>query len=526
MESQERATGAIGNPPSADGRELTTRTAGAVVPGAFALAALVLHLPWIESYGWFRDELYYVVCGERLAFGYVDHPPLVALIARLARALLGDSLAALRLPSVLAGAAVVFFCGRLAGEMGGGRLAQALASLCALIAPVYLFMFHIYSMNSFDVLFWTLGALVVIRIVKTGDSRLWLLFGAIAGLGLQNKHSMLFFGLGVCAGLLLTPERRHFRSPWIWLGGLLAAAVFLPHVIWQVRNGWPTLEFIRNATANKNVALSPLEFFTGQIVQMHPLTAPVWLAGLGWLLLSRAGRPFRLLGWMYLAIFAVLVSQSSKAYYLAPVYPVLFAAGGAAVEAALRRSGRLRPALAAAILLLLLAGGAATAPLTLPVLPVERFIPYARALGVEMSAGERHRIGALPQHYADMHGWEEIVAEVKRVYDSLPPEERAGARIFGQNYGEAGAVDVLGRAHGLPRAISGHNSYFLWGPGDLDDVLIVIGGDEEDNRAHCPSLEHAGEIRCGSCMPYEDRQPVYICRGIDPGIWPAVKSYN
>jgi hypothetical protein len=502
-----------------------------VVPAAFALAALVLHLLWIESYGWFRDELYYVVCGERLAFGYVDHPPLVALIARIARTLLGDSLAALRFSSVLAGAAVIFLCGGLAREMGGGRLAQALATLCALIAPVYLFAFHIYSMNSFDVLFWTLGALVVIRIVKTGNARLWLLFGALAGLGLQNKHSMLFFGFGVFAGLLLTPERRHFRGPWIWLGGALAAVVFLPHVIWQVVNGWPTLEFIRNATANKNVALSPLEFFKEQAFQMHPLTFPLWLAGLGWLLLSRAGRPFRLLGWMYLAIFAVLVSQASKAYYLAPVYPVLFAAGGTAVESALRRldGSWLRPAIATMILLLLVAGGAATAPLTLPVLPVERFIPYARALGVEISAGERHRMGDLPQHYADMHGWEEIVAEVKRVYDGLPSEEKAGAKVFGQNYGEAGAVDVLGRAQGLPRAISGHNNYFLWGPGDLGNlsrVLIVIGGDEEDNRANCPSLERAGEIRCGYCMPYEDRQPVYLCRGFDPSLWPAVKSYN
>lgn len=510
-------------------RELSTSTrrdaAFLAIP---ALAAIFLHLPFLERYGWFRDELYYVACGLHPAFGYVDHPPFVAWIARAVWELSGGSHAALRLVSVLTGAAVVFLTGWLAREMGGGRFAQALAALCALAAPVYLFLFHTFSMNPFDVLFWTLGAFVVARIVRTGNGRLWLLFGLIAGLGLLNKHSILFFGFGVVVGLLLTPERRHLREPWLWLGGAIAAVLVLPHVIWQIQNGWPTAEFIHNATTYKNVPLSPLAFLVEQVMQMGPFSAPVWMAGLGWLLLARAGRPFRLLGWMYVAALLVLLSQSSKAYYLAPAYPVLFAAGGTALETWLwqLRSEWLRPALAGFVLLLVLGGGAIGAPLTLPILSVPDLIRYQNALDLQPSAGERQELGDLPQHFADMHGWPEKMEEVARVYHSLPPEERAKAGIFGDNYGEAGAIEILGRKYGLPRPSSGHNNYFLWGPQSSGEVIIVLGSDEEDLRKSCPRLEKAGVARCDHCMPYEDDLPVWICRDVDlRKIWPQVKGY-
>ncbi len=494
--------------------------------GKWFLAAVMLlyaalHLAAVNSYGWFRDELYYIACGEHLAFGYVDHPPLVALLARVTRGLLGESLMAARLPSMLAGMAVIWLCGRIAREMGGGRWAQGMAALCALVAPVYLFLFHVLSMNSFDILFWTLGAWVVVKIVIGGDPKLWLLFGLICGLGLQNKHSLLFFGFGVFVGLLLTPERRHFRERWIWMGGAIAVLLFLPHVIWQMANGWPTAEFVRNATEHKNVALSPLEFFVEQIMQMHPLTFPVWLGGLVWLFRSR----YRVLSWAYVAAFLVLITQSSKAYYLAPAYPPLFAAGATAIEAWTRPR-----ALRLFLPILLLAGGLAVAPLSLPILPVESFIRYASALGVGMSAGERHEMGALPQHFADMHGWQEMVAEVARVYRSMPPEEQATAGIYGQNYGEAGAVDVLGRKYGLPKASAGHNNYFLWGPQGSGEVLIIIGGDAEDHRQGFKDVRQAGEVKCGGlCMPYEDNLPIWIARGLKAPIreiWPLVKHYD
>lgn len=503
----------------------------AAFPTAIALAVLALQLFTANSYGWFRDELYYVACGEHLDWGYVDHPPLVALLARFAREVFGESLFAIRLLPALAGAVVVLLAARLARELGGGAPAQGLAALCVAVAPVYLSLFHFYSMNSFEVLFWTLGALVLARIARTGDGRLWLLFGLIAGIGLQNKHSMLVFGFAAFAGLALTPERRHFARPWIWLGGLLAFLLFLPNLVWQHLHGWPTLEFMDNAQRLKNVDLSPVDFLREQILMMNPLAVLVWLGGLGWLLLARRGRPFRLLGWLYLAALAVLLTQRSKPYYLAPIYTLLFAAGGVAWESWVERlpAARLRPLAAGLMVLLVAAGGLIGLPMAVPVLPVEDFIRYSRALGVQAESGERHEMGALPQFYADMHGWPEMVAEVARVYHSLPPDEREVAGIFGQNYGEAGAIDVLGKAYGLPPAVSGHNSYWLWGPGSYDGrVLIILGGAEEDNRGGCPDLRRAGTVRCRYCMPYEDDLPVWVCRNLTPPLpelWPRLKEY-
>lgn len=505
---------------------------GPLVPGLFALLSIAIHAATLTSYGWFRDEFYYVACSEHLAFGYVDHPPLVALMAWLSRHLLGESLAALRVLPVLTGAAVVFLAGWLAREFGGGRLAQAMACLGVLVAPVYLFNFHYFSMNSFEVLLWTLAAWVVVRIVKTGDPELWPLFGLIAGIGLQNKHSMLVFGFGIFAGLLLTPERRQLARPWIWAGGALAFLIFLPNLIWQASHGWPTLEFMKNAQLYKNVSLSPLELFTAQFLNQHPLAFLVALAGLGWLLIAWAGRPYRLFGWAALAVFAVLAAQDSKPYYLSPVFPLLLGAGGVALEGGFGRipSRGLRTATAGAFVALLAGSGAALAPLALPVLPEDTYVRYANALGVgNAGAGERHEMGRLPQHFADMHGWQAMVDEVARVYRSLPPEDQAQARIFAQNYGEAGAISLLGRKYGLPPVLSGHNSYYLWGTGGWQgDLLIVLGGDEDDNRQVCKDLRRVGEVRCGDCMPYEDRNPVYICRGLDPPIdrlWPRLKNY-
>lgn len=492
-----------------------------------AVLHLYLVLAGIGNYGYFRDELYYVACGERLAWGYVDHPPLVALIARVSTELIGTSLLGLRLLPILAGSAVVLVAGLLARELGGGRFAQVLSALCVLIAPAYLFTFHILSMNVFDVLLWALGALVVARVLRTGNPRLWLLFGLIAGLGLLNKWSFLFFGFGVFAGLLLSSARRQLLTPWPWLGGALAGLIALPHVLWQIRNGWPTLEFIANATADKNIALSPLAFLAEQVVQVHPLTLPVWLGGLVFCLVTREARPFRLFGWAYLAALAVLLAQASKAYYLAPAYPMLFAAGAVAWErwTARRGLGWVRVAFA----VLLLVGGIVTAPLAVPVFPEDPYIRYAERLGIQPSSGERHRMGRLPQHFADMHGWPELVETVAKVYNSLPEAERRRCAIFGQNYGEAGAIDLLGGQHGLPDALSAHNNYYLWGPrGFTGECVIVLGDDAPTLSKLFEEVTPVAEHRCADCMPYEE-MTIHLCRRLRvpmAELWPQIKHYD
>jgi hypothetical protein len=495
---------------------------------ALPAAKLGLQLATIPGYGFFRDEFYYIACSRRLDWGYVDHPPLCVLLLRGVRALLGESIWAIRLLPALAGAATVLLVGLMARALGGGRDAQLVAMLAALVAPAYLGASHAYSMNGFDILFWAGAAYLLIRIAKGGPSWLWLALGAALGLGLQNKISILWLGLGLLVGLVLTPLRRELRTPWPWAAAAIAAALFLPHLVWQQAHGWPTLEFIRNATQEKMTPIAPWAFIRSQLRMMNDVTAPVWLAGLVWLLAARSGRPVGALGWAYLTVFAILIaSRTSRPGYLAPAYTWLLAAGGLAIEQLIERLGRAW--LRSAVLALLVLGGALRAPFGLPVLPVESYIAYARALGVAPSTAERKELAALPQSYADMHGWDAIVGTVAKVRRRLPPREQAEAVVFAPNYGVAGAVEFLGRRDGL-RAISGHNNYWLWGPqGASGAVVLIVGGEAEEHREFCREVEQAATIECGYCMPYENRNPVFVCKELKlplEALWPRLKHYD
>lgn len=495
----------------------------------FTLAKLVLHLTTATGYGYFRDEFYYLACADHLAAGYVDHPPLSVFVLWVVRGLFGDSLLAVRLAPALAGAASVALVGLMARALGGGRWALALAMTGALVAPLYLALDHFYSMNAFDILFWALTAYLVIRLAEGETLGGWSLLGLALGLGLLNKISVLWLGAGLCVGLVLSRQRRSLATLGPWVAGLIAAAVFAPYVLWEIRHGWPTREFIRNATGEKMVEVAPLDFLLGQIQNMSPFTLPLWFAGLVWLLVAPGGKKFRILGWIYVTCFLILVaSGSSRAGYLAPAYTWLFAAGGVALERALAgaRLAWLRPA----YLTILLVTGAAIAPLALPILPIEKYISHAKAMGEAPSTEEKKDLGQLGQFYADMHGWDAIAKTVADVYRGLPPEDAAVARVFAPDYGIAGAIDLLGRKQGLPGAISGHNNYWLWGPGDWDGrVLIVVGSTEERLRQLFEHVERAGTLDCGLCMPYENNLPVWIARSLRipvPELWAQVKHYD
>src|SRR5277367_449391 len=297
-----------------------------------ACCKLLFQFAGINHYGFFRDELYYIACGEHLAWGYVDQPPLIAFVAWLARHTFGTSLFATRFFPVLAGAAIVYATGRVAADLGGGLFAQFLAALAILLAPAYLAFDNFLSMNAFEPLFWLLCAWIAIRIVKGSSPRLWLLFGAVAGLGLENKHSMLVFGFALVAGLLLAGQAQLFRSKWIWIGGAVALAIFLPNLVWESRHGWPQIEVVRNAQQFKNEAISPLQFMFEQVLFLQPLALPVWLAGLVWYFAAAEGKRFRFLGWSYLFVLAIFVVLGGKSYYALPIYPLLMAAGGVALE--------------------------------------------------------------------------------------------------------------------------------------------------------------------------------------------------
>jgi 4-amino-4-deoxy-L-arabinose transferase-like glycosyltransferase len=502
---------------------------GLAVVLAIAGAKLLLHLATASRYGYFGDELYFLACGEHLDWGYVDQPPLVGLVAWAVRHTLGTSLLAIRTPSALAGAGLVLLTGLLARELGGGRFAMGLAALASGLGFVYVVMHYLFTMNAFEPLFWTGCACLFVRIVKTGDQRLWLWFGLLAGLGLQNKYSMAVYGLALVVGLLLSPERRALRQPWIWLGGALAGLVFLPNVIWNVRHGWPFFELMRNIRASgRDVALSPLEYVVHQVLNMNPASLPVWLAGLVWLLFAPRGRAFRPLGTAFLVTLAVFIATKGKDYYVTPAFPPLLAAGAVALEG-LTGEGwrrRLRPAF-----LLLFALSLPFLPLGLPILAPDRLIVYQERLGLTLPATEKaHARAALPHHFAWQFGWDEMVAAVAAAYHAMPPEERARVAVIGNNYAESGAVDLLGPKYGLPmKALGTHQSYWLWGPGDPGkDVLIVLGDRPEGLKQWCGDVQVAAELSHPWTAVWENR-PVLVCR--EPrssvqAIWPKIKNWD
>jgi hypothetical protein len=477
-----------------------------------ALKFLVQSLGVLE-YGYFRDELYYLACARHPAWGYPDQPPLSIAVLALVRALFGESLLVVRAVPMLLGAATVYVTGTLAREFGGGRLAVFLSCLAVIAAPILLGTNHVYSMNSFDLLFWPLAALALLRCLRQPTTGRWLLVGLVLGLGLLNKISVLWLGAGLAAGLLLTRERRRLLTPGPWLAAGVAALLFLPYVIWNAAHGFPTLEFMRNAMAEKMVRVTPLDFLANQLLDTNPAAAPLWIAGLVSLLRGPEGRE-RVLGVAFLAVAVILVLPgTSKPEYLAPAYPMLLAAGSTAFERWSRapRLGWLPGALTVA----LLAFAAVALPVALPVLSPDSYVRYTRAIGVTPAASERHQQGDLPQHFADMFGWEEMAEHAAAAYRSLAPEERARCVVIAQNYGEAGALELFGSRHGLPRVICGHNAYGFWGAGDWDgSVAVVVGGAVEFYRRHFEEVVRVDTIPCERCMPYERSLPVFVVRGI------------
>jgi 4-amino-4-deoxy-L-arabinose transferase-like glycosyltransferase len=490
-----------------------------------AAALFVAHLALAGRYGIFRDELYYVACGRHLDFGYVDHPPLVALIARAATSIFGHSLRGLRFFPALGAAATVWLGAELARTMRGSAFAQLLAAIALAFVPVLRGTSSFLSMNFVEPLAWTAAALFATRALVEKDDGAWIHFGAACGIGLLAKHSMLFWGASLTVGILATSHRGVLRTRGPWIAAGIAALMLAPNVIWEIRHGWPTLEFMHNAQTRKMLHLPIGTFVKDQILQQGPTLLPIWASGLLWLLVAKRARPFRFLAVAFIALFAVILVQSGKPYYVAPAYPVLFAAGGVAFESWFARPA-LRPSIVAFVALTSLP----LLPLVLPILPPATLRTYIAKLGIAPTQDEKHAEPPLPQLFADQFGWEPMVSKLAAAFRTLTPEEQRVAVIWTTNYGEAGAVDWFGPALGLPPASCGHNNYFLWGPppADRGAVVISVSEEREDLEKTYDDCRQVDETDAPWAMPYEDHQPIFICRKPKrsvQSIWPETKTY-
>jgi hypothetical protein len=481
------------------------------------------------GYGIFRDELYYLACAENLSTGYVDQPPLSIFILKLSTLLFGDSLFAIRIVPALCGTLTMFITGLITIRLGGRWYAQLLAGICSM-SLITIGTNSVYSMNSIDILCWAIVGYLILCIIQDENKILWPVLGIVLGLAALNKIGVLFLGCGILVGLFVSPQRKWLTTIWPYSTALIAFILFSPYIFWNVQHDFAHLEFIRRASEGKYSGLSSLKFVTDQFLINNPLASVVWVGGLGALLFHSTLKQYRWLAFLYLVPFVIfIVNGTSKAEYLAAGYAILWAAGSVWWEKiTIGKIGMrvVRPLLIVPTLALTML----FIPMVTPILPVERYIQYAKSLGEEPSSNESKQLAELPQHFADMFGWPEKAHDVAKVFNTLSEADKKRCAIFGTNYGDCGAIDYFGEDLGLPKAIGNHNNYWVWGPrGYTGEIMIIMGGDYEDHVGDFESVTEATVSDCQYCMPYEDNMKIFLCRGLKGGlesIWEEEKHYD
>ncbi|HOX82235.1 MAG TPA: glycosyltransferase family 39 protein [Chryseolinea sp.] len=497
---------------------------------SIALGCFLLHLitNLTGAYGFFRDELYYITCSDHLAFGYVDQPPFSLYLLKLSRLLFGDSLTAIRIVPTLMHTGTIVVAGLMVKEMGGKVFAIFIAGIAIALAPILLGIGSIYSMNSIDVFIWTLSVYLILRIINTKNQSLWIALGIVLGIGLLNKISVLFFGAGLFVGILFT-NRQWLITRWPYIAASIGVILFLPYVVWNVTHDMAHLEFIHNASSDKYSGLNAATFIKDQLFYLNPIAAPLWMSGLLGLFFYAPLKKYRIVAWIYVTAFTILIlNGTSKAEYLMPAYASLFAAAGVLVEQKL--TSRSVAWIKYAYAMILLITSIILIPMVLPVLSVEGYIRYAKALGEEPSSNEGKELSDLPQFYADMFGWKEKAKDVASIYNSLSEDDKKKCAIIASNYGRCGAIDFFGPEYGLPKSIGTHNNYWIWGPRDYNgEVLIIMGGDLDDHKNDFESVALAGVSNCEHCMPYENKMNIFVCRGLKhevKDVWSHEKHYD
>ncbi len=473
---------------------------------------LFLLLPSLSPhYGFYSDELYYLVCAERLAFGYVDHPPFFPFVLRLHRELFGDSLVALRVLPAVAGALTAFLTGWMARRMGGGLFAQVVAALALMVSAQSLVSFSWFSVNFLEVFLWTTASWILLELCRSKDPRLWVVLGAVLGISFLTKHTTLVLIAGLAGATMLSSLRRDWLSRWPWVGALAALLIVSPNIYWQVVNDWPSLEFYRRL-AEDNIQTSPLGQVGRQIVAQNPATLPVWATGIFFFLGSSRGRRFRPLGWVFLTVLVLaMVGGQSRPDRISGVYPMVFAGGAILLEATRKADpSRLRRVWNTYTLpsIMLLAGSVA-ATLVLPILPPNVLMDHP----LYEEEDWRKQVGPkrIPYLLGNRTHWKALVAEVAKVYRHLDPQERNGAIVLADYFGHAGAIEYYGAEQALPPVYSPHANYLLWGPPDGSPATVIaIGIDEAFLRANFERVIAAAVFRCAYCPPWQDELPIRV----------------
>lgn len=501
------------------------------VPWLLAALCLVrVLLPLFEhpAYGVFRDEFYYVACAEHPAFGYVDHPPLSIWFLWLVRHTLGESVWAMRLPSLLACVGSIIFTWLLAAEMGAGRWGRSFAATLVMLTPYFLATGGFFSMNSMEVMLWTAAAWLLTRILARDHDLTWIWLGAVLGLAAMNKLGTGIFGIAIAVGVLCTQARRWYATPWPWFGAALAAIIVLPHAIWQFAYDWPFLEFLRNAQTQKVSALGPLQYAASIALIMNPFTFPLWVGGIIALFASDRLKRFRPLGIAFVLVVIAFGALGGKAYYALPVFPIALAGAACGLETWIKSKPGMRwPTVAAALSIIVT--GIALIPMSLPVLAPDAFARYAAKLGFAPPQAEKMTLGALPQHFADRFGWREKAEAVGRACAKLSEQDRQKAYIITRNYGEAGALQYYSKEFNLPPVICAHNSYWMWGYEEANgDCMIAFGFTVKDMQAAFESVEEIDRVKTDYSMPYESDLGILVCRKLKAGIsevWDSAKLF-
>ena len=481
---------------------------------AFVNFLLVYLSSFVKGYGYFIDEFYYIACSNRPALGYVDHPPLAPLILTVFQFIFGTSLWAVRLLPALAESASVFFIGILTKETGGGRFAQCLAACTMAATPVIVTFGSFYSMNAYEPLLAIILLILAVKMIKENDPKRWVLIGILMGLGLMNKHTFAVFIVVFVFALIISGKWRLIINEWFAAGSLVALIIFLPNIIWQMLNNYPSIEFYKNISSYKNVFTPPLAFFLNQLLDMSPFTFPIWFTGIIFLLFSKKVRDFRFLSVLFLSLFLlVMLTGSSRPDRLAFAYPAVFAGGALFFESFIQKYNL--NWLKGVLIFFLYAGLALSVPIILPYFNYEQVNYYTKLIGfnTELEAGNKP---LLPQILADRIGWEEKFNLVLKAYESLNEKDEKETIIAAGNYGQAGALELFGKKYNFPPVVSGHNSYYLWSKDKLHgSVLLQLGKEENiiDLKERFKVVkEYPGEYVDRYVTSHENNLRVFICR--------------